>query len=666
MKCFSRKLYKKYKSHNLTKKPFYDFKTNITKYLSPSQIMSLKCKHNDILKYKHKKNPNYNAYAKQLTQKYSYKPLQLKSILSNMMKRYKPFKEMIFSEPTEEFYCITTNYPIYYYKKNNVEYKILDLNVLSKGFSYFRLGTIEMNPSREYIVFNIDFIGDRMFHLFIKPIFSDEIVELKTYHSKKKLSVHETLNGSASDFFIWIDDDHIAYTINNSSYNTNKTYVYNIHSHKNKLVYQNKNTFIEVKSTANYNIIYDSDYNSDELYLLDDDVTLLLKRQKDVSYPFIEHYDGIWYIHETNQHRDVIKTTQDFKHFNILYENNNPTQQIKQVTLHMNEVYFILSNCVYSLNKKILEVDPIYYLKFGNIRCNELEIIRHSYLSPPFSQYYTTKMTPYKPPQQPYMEKNIYIKPLLYFTLMYKKGNPLKHRKCVLYGYGAYSDNLDRGYLPFIFELLDKGFIVAYAHIRGGGEFGFKGYDEGRLTHKKNTFYDFITIAKYLCKHYTSKELLTIWGRSAGGLLISSVLNMEPELCNLAILGVPFVTPILTMKNNKNPLGFESHSEFGNPFIREELAYLQSYDPIPNIKNANYPNIFIYTNLNDTLVPYKEPLMYYEALQKIDVFKDHKKDLTLFIDPLYGHAQGFSTYQTNESFARVIDVIFKYYKIETN
>ena len=119
------------------------------------------------------------------------------------------------------------------------------------------------------------------------------------------------------------------------------------------------------------------------------------------------------------------------------------------------------------------------------------------------------------------------------------------------------------------------------------------------------------------------------------------------------------------MKNKHNPLGFESHTEFGNPFIPEHLKYLESYDPLSHINvNGNYPNIFIYTNLNDTLVPYKEPLMYYEALKKVNVFKENKKELNLFIDPLYGHIQGSSSMKKQESFARIIDVIYKSYKIE--
>lgn len=675
MKCFSQKLYKKYKSQNLTKKHFYDFKTNITKYLSPQQIMSLKCKRNDIEKYKNLKNINYNSYAKQLTQLYSYKPRQIHKIMPLLLIP-KPQKEVLFVSPTDEFYCITTNYPIYYYKKNNIVYKVLDANQLSKGFSYFKIGHIEMNPSCEYIVFNVDFIGNRIFHLFIKHVYSDEIVELKTFQSKKKLlSVHETLNHSNSNFFIWLDDETISYSINNPSYNTNKTFVYNIHTHKNKLIYQNKNTFIEVKTTSYYNILYDSDYNSDEILLLEDyETTPLIQRQKDVCYPFIEFYDGIWYIHETNKGHDVIKTTQNFKTFHILYENTNTTEKIIDMILHLNQIYFIVSNnSIYRLDKtleKIIQGNPIYYYKFGNILCNKLEIISYSYLSPCYSQYYNTETKHLtlmnRTLHKNYIEKLIVLKEMLSFTLMYKKGHSLKHSKCIVYGYGSYGDNLDRGYLPYLFELLNRGFIVVFAHIRGGGEFGFKGYDEGRLLQKKNTFHDFIDIIHYLYKHkYTSKELLTIWGRSAGGLLISCVLNIEPDICDLAILGVPFITPILTMSNKNNPLGYESHSEFGNPFIPSHLKYLQSYDPLSHIQTkGNYPSVFIYTNLNDTLVPYKESLMYYEALKQVDVFKENKKEISLFIDPLYGHEQGQSVYQKNQSIAKIIDVIYKHYKIE--
>jgi len=230
-----------------------------------------------------------------------------------------------------------------------------------------------------------------------------------------------------------------------------------------------------------------------------------------------------------------------------------------------------------------------------------------------------------------------------------------------MFGYGSYGDNGYYKHFHFFKYLLEKNYIIVVGHIRGGGEFGYKGYDEGRLLKKKNTFYDFIDIAHYLFKHkYTSRDKLVIWGRSAGGLLISSVLNIEPDICNLAILGVPFVTPILTMRSKHNPLGFESHSEFGNPHNTTHLSYLKSYAPLYNIqKNGSYPNIFIYSNLNDTLVPYKESILYYEQMKEVDVFKEKKRDLQLFIDPLFGHEQGSSIKDKLTSYSRIIDMILQ-------
>jgi len=287
MKCITRKVFHKYNSRQLTKKNIYEFKHHMTKYLSPEQIMSLKCKRNDVQNYKKKRPPNESSPC---TQK----------ILSNIMGYVEPLKEIIFINQQESFYSITTNYPTYYYKREDKEYVVLDVNKLSKDFDFFKIGHVEISPSREYLIFNVDFVGNRLYHLFMKRLFSDEIVELNTFVSAKKmLSVHEMFDKSNSDFFVWLNDHTICYTINNISYNTHKTYCYDIFTQKNTLVYQNKHTFVDIKSTLEYNLLYDLDYNSDEVYLLEDKKTyLLIKRKKDVSYPFIQHYEGIWYIHE--------------------------------------------------------------------------------------------------------------------------------------------------------------------------------------------------------------------------------------------------------------------------------------------------------------------------------------------------------------------------------
>ena len=200
------------------------------------------------------------------------------------------------------------------------------------------------------------------------------------------------------------------------------------------------------------------------------------------------------------------------------------------------------------------------------------------------------------------------------------------------------------------------------SHLRGGGEYGFKGYNDGRLFNKKNTFIDFIEIADFIVNHkITTRKKLAIWGRSAGGLLIASVINMRPDLCELAILGVPFINVISTLSSYKTPLGVESRSEFGNITNNKMVDYIKSYSPLDNIQyDLLYPNIFIYANFYDTLVPYKESIEYYNKMNECKVFKNKGREISLFIDDKFGHTQGSSIQSKIESFSIIFDQIFRY------
>ena len=680
MRCFTLKLYKKYKSRNKTKRHYQHFKHNLDKYLSHNEIRNIKCKNNWI------KKKNINHLDQQIIQKIqqynlSYKPKKVETITKQIKKHFKNKKTILFQNDEYSFYniqYINKEYPIYCLIENNITYTLLDLNQYTKFSSYLKIGNIQLNYNRKLILFNIDFIGNRIYHFFIKSFFNDIFEELNLYNTKINiLNVHQTLdmNIKQSNHFLWLDDNNFSYNIYNKSYNSSKLYIYNIDTKKSYLLYKNVNTFVEILNTHDgfYHILYDSDYNSDEIYLVDYKEKyyvseVIFKRKFSVMYPFIEHYNGIWYLHIQNKNKDTICTTMDFKKFNTLYENNNEVEKINQVKLYKDCIYFILytpnQHLVYKIYNNKLEVIPIntqnkiYYLDFGDFMCNKQYIYLNSNLYE--HKINLRQITPVNQDKSPYKEKNIFIREMLYFTILYKN-HIRKNSKCLMFGYGSYGDNSINEKFRCFIPLLDENYIIIFAHIRGGGEFGFKGYDEGRLLNKKNTFYDFIEIAHYLFKHnYTSRDKLVIWGRSAGGLLISCVLNIEPTICNLAILGVPFTTPIITMKNKHNPLGFESHSEFGNPYNKTHLKYIESYDPITNInKDANYPNIFIYTNLNDTLVPYKESIMYYEQMKKVNIFQQNKKEIQIFIDILFGHEQGTSQTDYMKSHARIIDMILQ-------
>lgn len=188
----------------------------------------------------------------------------------------------------------------------------------------------------------------------------------------------------------------------------------------------------------------------------------------------------------------------------------------------------------------------------------------------------------------------------------------------LLYGYGSYEICIDPTFKASRFSLLDRGFIYAIAHIRGGGEMGRQWYENGKLLKKKNTFTDFIACAEYLIdKKYCSKEKLCINGRSAGGLLIGAVINMRPNLFKAAVAGVPFVDVVTTMLDPTIPLTTSEWEEWGDPRQEEFYSYMKSYSPVDNVKAQNYPDILVTAGLNDPRVMYSEPAKFVAKLREM-------------------------------------------------
>jgi oligopeptidase B len=195
-------------------------------------------------------------------------------------------------------------------------------------------------------------------------------------------------------------------------------------------------------------------------------------------------------------------------------------------------------------------------------------------------------------------------------SLVHRKGlaldgdNPL-----LLYGYGAYgSTHTDPGFHSLRLSLIDRGFVFAIAHVRGGGDLGRPWYDSGKLEHKKNTFSDFIACAEHLIEAgYTSPEKLAIRGGSAGGLLVGAVINMRPDLFRAVVSKVPFVDVINTMLDPGLPLTVIEYDEWGNPNDRETFERMLAYSPYDNVVERAYPNMLVTGGLNDPRVAYWEP-----------------------------------------------------------
>jgi oligopeptidase B len=221
-------------------------------------------------------------------------------------------------------------------------------------------------------------------------------------------------------------------------------------------------------------------------------------------------------------------------------------------------------------------------------------------------------------------------------SIVYRKGlkkngnNPL-----LLYGYGSYGASMDATFSSSRISLLDRGFVYAIAHIRGGEELGRLWYENGKLLKKKNTFTDFIDGAKHLiAEKYTNPDKLFIQGGSAGGLLIGAVINMEPELFKGAIAAVPFVDVITTMLDDSIPLTTSEYDEWGNPNEKEYYDYMLSYSPYDNIEKKSYPHLLVTTSLHDSQVQYWEPAKW---VAKLRVLKTDQNRLLLRTKMEAGH-----------------------------
>jgi oligopeptidase B len=187
----------------------------------------------------------------------------------------------------------------------------------------------------------------------------------------------------------------------------------------------------------------------------------------------------------------------------------------------------------------------------------------------------------------------------------------------LLYGYGAYEASNDPMFDPVRLSMLERGFVYAIAHVRGGGEMGRAWYEDGKFLNKTNTFTDFVACATHLVDEgYTSPAKLAIRGRSAGGLLIGAVLNARPDLFSCAVAQVPFVDVVTTMLDETVPLTVTEYEEWGNPNDVEYYQYMKSYSPYDNVRDAEYPAMLVTAGLNDPRVAYWEPAKWVAKLRE--------------------------------------------------
>ncbi|MCH7691328.1 MAG: S9 family peptidase, partial [candidate division Zixibacteria bacterium] len=317
---------------------------------------------------------------------------------------------------------------------------------------------------------------------------------------------------------------------------------------------------------------------------------------------------------EVIPHRKAVKieNVEVFENHLVIYERENGLENIRILNLQTGEDHYIEFP------------EPVYGLRTQSNPEFESDMLRFMYYSmvTPKSVFDYNMNSKDRELKKEYevigYDKSLYETKRIFaeakdgtqipISIVYKKDfRQDGTRPLYLYAYGSYGLSMDPYFSSNRISYLDRGFAYAIAHIRGGSEMGRYWYDEGKLLNKKNTFTDFITCAEHLInENYTESSKLVISGGSAGGLLMGAVLNMRPDLFEVAVADVPFVDLINTMLDESIPLTVTEYEEWGNPHDSVFYTYMKSYSPYDNVGAREYPHLLITAGLNDPRVPYWE------------------------------------------------------------
>jgi oligopeptidase B len=236
-------------------------------------------------------------------------------------------------------------------------------------------------------------------------------------------------------------------------------------------------------------------------------------------------------------------------------------------------------------------------------------------------------------------------------SILKKKATKLDGKSpALVYSYGSYGISNDVYFRGSILSLIDRGFVYALPHIRGGSEMGRDWYEQGRLNHKINTFTDFIAATeKLIADGYTSKGHVYAEGGSAGGLLMGAVVNMRPDLYKGIVAEVPFVDVLTTMLDDTIPLTSGEYSQWGDPHDKDAYFYMKRYSPYDNVEKKAYPAIYVSTGYHDSQVQYWEPAKWVAKLREM---KTDKNPLLLYTDFSAGHGGASGRYESIKTIAK--------------
>jgi oligopeptidase B len=572
------------------------------------------------------------------------------------------------------------NYPIYCRKKDDLEAEeeiLLDANALAEGKEYFSLGEFTVSPNHEVLAYAIDTDGSEYYDVFFKDLTTGIVSEdnipktggtvvwandnktvfytiLDDAHRPYRLFRH-TVNAADSDVLIYQEDDDRYFL--GASKSKDDAYVYlelgsKITSEIHVLDANQPNGKFKVFAPRNQGEEYSITHHKDKFYVQTNADALNFKvmvtdaenTSRENWKTYIPHDDNV-----------LVSSVEAFKNHLVVYHRKDGLKQIKVINLANNEQHDIqFPEAVYTYSGSS---NP-------DFNGNSIRMTYSSLITPPTVYDYNLDTREFEEKKVyevkgGFDKKNYEIKRIFAtaadgtkvpISIAYKKGVKLNgENPCYLYGYGSYGVNLDPYFSTIRLSLLDRGFVYAMAHIRGGSEMGRKWYENGKFLAKKNTFTDFIACAEALMEEkYTNSDKLAISGGSAGGLLMGACTNLRPDLFKVVVADVPFVDVIHTMLDETIPLTVVEFEEWGNPKDKTYFDYMRSYSPYDNVEAKAYPNILITAGLNDPRVQYWEPAKW---CAKLRATKTDNNTLILKTNMGAGHGGASGRYEQMKEYA---------------
>jgi oligopeptidase B len=589
-------------------------------------------------------------------------------------------------------------YAVYCRKRGSLdapEEVLLDVNALAEGHDFCKIGVIEPSPDGRLLAYSVDFAGDERFILSVKDLQTGKLLPEYFANVYSNVYDHSGLawaNDSSAFFYSTLDAANRSHKLHRHvlgtppsadallHHETDESYMLVVRKTRSEafvLAVLHNNTTSEVwyapagDARAEWRVLlprtpgieYSIDHHGDDFYVLTNDGALNFRVMvMPVAAPGREH----WREMLPERAEVLLEGLDAFRDTLAVYERSEGRKRIRLSAPDGSGArYLPFAEPAYTFWP---QANPdfestalrIYYsslvtpdsivdidMRTGEWMVKKRDVIPSGYDA---AQYASERIAATAPDGERVLISLVYKK-----ELRQAEGNPL-----LLHGYGAYGYGVEPVFSAARLSLLDRGFIYAIAHIRGGSDYGRRWYEQGKLLHKKNTFTDFIAAGEHLIANgYTTRDRLAIFGVSAGGLLMGAVTTMRPDLFGCVIAKVPFVDVINTMNDDTIPLTVIEWEEWGHPSAsKEHYEYMKSYSPYDNVQARGYPPMLITAGLNDPRVAFWEPAKF---TAKLRALKTDSNRLLLKTNMGAGHAGASGRYdalhETAFEYAFILDAL---------